>query len=78
MVAGFANRFRVGLTVINSFKRVEPKPLGEHGTDFGSPKVVFHVEFDSVNLIEETLLQASVFEHLAIGSGFFFVDDSLN
>ena len=74
----FANRFQVSLAVIDSFKRLAAEPAGEYRTDFGLAKVVFHVEFDRVNLIEEALLKAGVLEHLTVGRGFFFIHNSLD
>ena len=75
---GLANWFDVGFVVVNSFKRVEPKPLDSMEPTSALLEVVFHVEFDGVYLIEETFLEASVFEHLAVGRGFFFVNDPLD
>src|SRR6185369_14032274 len=72
------NRLSIAFVVGDSFKRLATESAREYRTHFGGAEVVFHVELDCVNLIEETFLQTCVFEHLAVERGLFLVDDALD
>ena len=74
-VAGLA---LLGLAVVYTLERVAAKTGREQRTDFSAAEVVFHVELDRVNLIEDSFLESSVFEHLAVSRSLFLVDNSLD
>ncbi len=74
----FANRLTFILVIRDSLERLAAESCRKKRTDFSVTEFIFHVEFNRMNLIEETLLQPCVFEHLAIGSGLFFVHDPFN
>src|SRR6185369_17799505 len=72
------NRLSIAFVVGDSFKRLATESAREYRTHFGGAEVVFHVELDCMNLIEEAFLETCVFEHLAVDCSLFFIDDSLD
>jgi hypothetical protein len=67
------------LSVINSLEHPVVQTTRQQGADLSISKVVFHIELDRVNLIEESLLQPRILEHLPIHScDLFLINDSLD
>src|SRR5262249_49407267 len=73
-LATFANHyFRSCFVIINSLKRITSESARQQRPDFRASICVFKVKLDGVNLIEDSLLESCVLEHLSIDSRYLFL-----